>query len=98
MEVISFDLASVIANPKTDADPVLEEFDEILVFLGVKSDSSGASRRALLRPVIEKLSSQARKGEPVQTVSVSGAVRAPGTYPFDCRRYRRDPPQCRGWP
>ena len=82
VEVISFDLASVIANPKTDADPVLEEFDEILVFLGVKSDSSGASRRALLRPVIEKLSSQARKGEPVQTVSVSGAVRAPGTYPL----------------
>jgi polysaccharide export outer membrane protein len=32
--------------------------------------------------VIEKLSSQARQGEPAQIVSVSGSVRAPGTYPL----------------
>jgi polysaccharide export outer membrane protein len=82
VDVIAFDLASVIASPKTDADPVLKEFDEILVFSSVTSDSVDASRQALLGPVIEKLSSQARQGEPLQTVSVSGAVRAPGTYPL----------------
>jgi polysaccharide export outer membrane protein len=88
--VIAFDLASVIASPNTDSDPVLKEFDEVLVFSLVTSDltdadadaDADASRQALLGPVIEKLSSQARQGQPVQTVSVSGAVRAPGTYPL----------------
>ena len=90
IEVIAFDLASVIANPNTDSDPVLKEFDEVLVFSLVTADltdtdadaDTDASRQALLAPVIEKLSSQARQGEPVQTVSVSGAVRAAGIYPL----------------
>jgi len=84
IEVIAFDLASVIASPNTDSDPVLKEFDEVLVFSLVTADltNADASRQALLGPVIVKLSSQARQGEPVQTVSVSGAVRAPGTYPL----------------
>ncbi len=90
IEVIAFDLASVIASPNSDSDPVLKEFDEVLVFSLVTADltdadadaDADASRQALLGPVIEKLSSQARQGEPVQTVSVSGAVRAPGTYPL----------------
>ena len=86
IEVIAFDLARVIASPNTDDDPSLKEFDEVLVFSLVTSDltdaDADASRQALLVPVIEKLSSQARQGEPVQTVSVSGAVRAPGTYPL----------------
>jgi len=88
IEVIAFDLASVIASPNSESDPVLKEFDEVLVFSLVTSDltdadaDADASRQALLEPVIEKLSSQARQGEPVQTVSVSGAVRAPGTYPL----------------
>lgn len=42
----------------------------------------GASRQELLAPVIEKLKRQARRGEPVQLVSISGAVVAPGTYPL----------------
>ncbi len=86
IEVIAFDLASVIASPNSESDPVLKEFDEVLVFSLVTSDltdaDADASRQALLEPVIEKLSSQARQGEPVQTVSVSGAVRAPGIYPL----------------
>ena len=86
IEVIAFDLASVIASPNTDSDPVLKEFDEVLVFSLVTADLTDdyadASRQKLLGPVIDKLSSQARQSEPVQTVSVSGAVRAPGTYPL----------------
>ena len=42
----------------------------------------GASRQELLAPVIDKLKRQARRGEPVQLVSISGAVVAPGTYPL----------------
>jgi polysaccharide export outer membrane protein len=40
------------------------------------------SRQTLLAPVIAKLRTQARAGQPVQTVSVSGAVYSPGTYPL----------------
>ena len=52
----------------TDAD---ELADEVV----------GVRREALLAPIIEKLRSQARSGEPVQIVSISGAVKAPGTFP-----------------
>jgi len=41
-----------------------------------------AQRLALLSPVIEKLKSQARSDDPVQIVSISGAVKAPGDYPL----------------
>jgi polysaccharide export outer membrane protein len=40
------------------------------------------SRQALLAPVVEKLKAQAREGEPVKLVSISGAVKAPGEYPL----------------
>lgn len=40
------------------------------------------SREVLLEPVIEKLRSQARQNVPVQVVTISGAVRAPGSYPL----------------
>ena len=32
IEVLSFDLASVIASPGSDEDPLLNEFDEVLIF------------------------------------------------------------------
>ena len=40
------------------------------------------SREVLLAPILEKLKSQAREGDPVQLVSVSGAVKLPGQYPI----------------
>lgn len=82
IEVIAFDLGSAIGSPHTETDPMLQEFDEVLIFPLVTSESAGSSRQQLLGPVITKLSSQARQGEPVQTVSISGAVRAPGVYPL----------------
>ena len=45
-------------------------------------DEPDVSREALLAPVISRLTNQARQEEPLQTVSVSGAVRAPGVYPL----------------
>ena len=95
IEVLSFDLASVIAYPGSDKDPLLNEFDEVLIFSLVTSDlieeaeaeaeaeeEAEGARAVLLEPVIAKLRSQARQNEPVQLVSVSGAVRAPGIYPL----------------
>ena len=65
----------------------MNEFDEVLVFSLVTADliekaEVEAARATLLEPVVAKLRSQARQNEPVQLVSVSGAVRAPGTYPL----------------
>ncbi|MFT7246424.1 MAG: polysaccharide export outer membrane protein [Candidatus Azotimanducaceae bacterium] len=41
------------------------------------------SREVLLAPILSKLASQATQGEPVQIVSISGAVKAPGSYPLE---------------
>ncbi len=40
------------------------------------------SREVLLAPILQKLKSQAREGNPVQLVSISGAVKSPGQYPI----------------
>ena len=42
---------------------------------------AAVQRDVLLTPIIDKLQSQARAGEPVQTASISGAVKSPGTFP-----------------
>ncbi|MDA8739004.1 SLBB domain-containing protein [Luminiphilus sp.] len=86
IEVLSFDLVSVIASPGSERDLALQELDEVLVFSLVTSDltdaDADATRDALLAPVLAKLRSQARQNEPVGVVSVSGAVRAGGNYPL----------------
>lgn len=114
IEVISFEVDEALKSPNSAADPILSEFDEILIFSLVTADISETDteglaeqkpsldkslaqlreiefeeeeeeqtdRITLLEPVIIKLRSQARQNEPVQVVSVSGAVRAPGDYPL----------------
>ena len=47
----------------------------------------GASRQALLAPVLERLKAQAAQGKPVQIVEVRGEVKYPGIYPLT--RYSR---------
>ena len=46
-----------------------------------ENEVAAVQRDVLLRPIIGKLQSQARAGEPVQTASISGAVKSPGTFP-----------------
>jgi polysaccharide export outer membrane protein len=41
------------------------------------------SRKLLLAPILSKLASQATQGEPVQIVSISGGIKAPGSYPLE---------------
>jgi polysaccharide biosynthesis/export protein len=41
-----------------------------------------STRTALLKPILDKLKTQANSQNPIQVVSVSGAVRSPGTYPL----------------
>ena len=46
-----------------------------------EKEVAAVQREVLLAPVISKLQSQARAGEPVNTASISGAVKSPGTFP-----------------
>ena len=48
----------------------------------LKLDAKADQRKVLLKPVIDKLLLQARSGEPVQTVSIDGAVKSPGIFPL----------------
>ncbi len=75
----SRDTLYIFAQPQlTELDSRLESGEETKEI----QKQNQYSRQQLLQPVLEKLRRQARFGEPVQTVSVSGAVRAAGTYPF----------------
>lgn len=96
-KIIVFALPSVTDINAVDIDVVVDnDFEgEIDADDQVKADAEAdadadmaaakiisVQRLALLAPVIEKLRSQARSGEPVQLVSISGAVKAPGDYPL----------------
>ncbi|MDG0980510.1 MAG: SLBB domain-containing protein, partial [Halieaceae bacterium] len=86
ISVRQFSLAQAISAPNSSADPELGEFDSVIVFalpnLTTAEAATEYRRDTLLAPILDKLAAQAREDEPVQTVSVSGAVRAPGTYPL----------------
>jgi len=64
------DISSLDTDTDTDADADAD------------AEMTSVQRLALLEPIIEKLKSQARNGEPVQIASISGAVKAPGDYPL----------------
>ena len=82
--VKQFNLGDAMLNPGTDLDLALEPRDQLILFELVDLESRPGERRAtLLEPIIGKLRAQAKQGEPVQVVSISGAVKAPGEYPLE---------------
>lgn len=48
----------------------------------IEAGINATARNELLKPIISKLRSQARNDEPTRTVSISGAIKAPGDYPL----------------
>lgn len=86
IELIQFRLIEALSAPKTETDPILNKYDALLVFSLPDLEGAGATgantRAKLLAPILDKLRAQAREDEPVQTVSISGAVKAPGVYPL----------------
>ena len=97
IDVLQIDLASAIINTDSDENILTQPRDKIIVFglsqvsdissldaedADADADADADQREILLRPVIEKLKSQARSGEPIQTVSIDGAVKSPGTFPL----------------
>jgi len=55
-----------------EEDPAAELNEEI----------AASQRFVLLAPIIQQLTAQASSGEPVQIVSISGAVKSPGVFPL----------------
>ncbi|MDB4261034.1 SLBB domain-containing protein [Porticoccaceae bacterium] len=96
IEVLPINLISALSDVDSDENILTAPRDKIVVFglpsvsdissLDTDSDAvaemTSVQRLALLEPIIEKLKSQARNGEPVQIASISGAVKAPGVYPL----------------
>ena len=98
IEVLPLNLIAALSDVYSDENILTAPRDKIVVFglpsvsdissLDTDSDAvadaemTSVQRLALLEPIIEKLKSQARNGEPVQIASISGAVKAPGDYPL----------------
>lgn len=95
--VLQFEPQAAMAVPGSQADPRLEDRDEVLIFsrpsaaTGAEASQSleaavfGASpfsRSALLAPLLETLRYQTTSEDPVAIVSIGGAVHAPGSYPL----------------
>ena len=98
IEVLPLNLIAALSDVYSDENILTAPRDKIVVFglpsvsdissLDTDTDTdadaemTSVQRLALLEPIIEKLKSQARNGEPVQIASISGAVKAPGDYPL----------------
>lgn len=70
------DLAQFFINPKGKANIALQPKDKIDIF------SVDEDRKKILEPVIESLNQQASYDDYAKVVTLSGAVRYPGQYPY----------------
>jgi polysaccharide export outer membrane protein len=70
-------------EPGSDEEKDEEENEEEEKKLEAETERLKYSREVLLAPILIKLASQASPAEPVQIVSISGAVKAPGSYPLE---------------
>ncbi len=77
VEVLSADLGAALRAPGTDADPLLQPRDRLIVF-----DREGGRER-VVEPILLDLQRQGTPDAPVQVVSVFGTVKAPGRYPLE---------------
>lgn len=80
-EVIPFRLDLALKERHTDADPLLQPMDELLVLSETNGDGA-SNRREILRSVVERFERQATLVERAQIVQVVGEVREPGYYPI----------------
>ena len=85
-KIIIFGLTQVSDISAVQVDTGINEGSDLKadsdLKLGADANVNADQREVLLKPVIDKLQLQARSGEPVQIVSVSGAVKSPGIFPL----------------
>ena len=77
ISVVSADLEAAVAAPASGANTPLMPRDRIYVF------SLEYGRQRVIEPLLEELELQAVYGQPNPVVTVSGTVRAPGSYPLE---------------
>jgi len=77
VHVVSANLDAAWTDPRSDENVVLQPRDTVHVF------SLAFGRQRIVQPLLEELSLQARVGKPFSEVSISGSVKAPGTYPLE---------------
>ena len=77
ISVVSANLSAALGNPASQANIALRPRDTVYVF------SMAFGRQRIIEPILEELQLQSRIDEPYREVSISGQVKAPGTYPLE---------------
>ena len=77
IDVISADLSAAFVRPGSDADPLLQPRDQIIVF------NLESGRSSMIEPILAELRLQSSHAEPVREVRIGGRVSAPGRYPLE---------------
>jgi polysaccharide export outer membrane protein len=77
ISALSANLNDALMNPNSPANLQLQARDTVHVF------NLAFGRQRVIKTLLEELQLQGRSGEPFREVSISGEVKAPGTYPFE---------------
>ena len=77
VSMVSANLAEAFVSPSSPENITLAPRDTVHVF------SLALGRQQTIEPILEELALQSRFGEPFHEVSISGRVKAPGTYPME---------------
>jgi protein involved in polysaccharide export with SLBB domain len=77
VSVVSANLAAALDRPSSDANIALQPRDSVHVF------NLAFGRQRVIQPILEELELQSRNGEPYAEVSVTGQVKASGSYPLE---------------
>ena len=77
VSAVSANLSEALARPESPANIALQARDRVHVF------SLAFGRQRIIDPLLEELHLQGQAGQPFQVVSVSGQVKAPGSYPLE---------------
>ena len=77
VSVISANLTAALNQPSSVENIALLPRDTVNVF------SLSFGRQHVIQPIMDELQLQARHGEPYREVSVTGQVKAPGSYPLE---------------
>jgi len=73
---IPYSPANALSQPRSEDNLSVQELDRILVF------NRNGNRNELLEPVIEELRQNLLPGQLAPIISITGAVKYPGTYPL----------------
>ena len=77
VEVLSADAVRAFQAKGSEADPLLQSRDRVIVF------SMQADRGNALAEILQEVRLQTRDNDPLPIVSINGRVRAPGDYPLE---------------